>query len=108
MRLNKSDLIYFLKHQSEYYESSNKFVDVWFFSKILNIGDLVGPYLLEKLTGKKARKNILGLNSHYLCVGSILDQVTKKSIVWGPGFLKQDDELLCRPAKLSLVRGIIF
>ena len=94
-----------MHHCMEYSKSSDDFIDVWYFSKILNVGDLIGPYLLEKLSGKKARKNIFGVRPHYLSVGSILDQVTEKSNVWGSGFLKKSDELRYEPEKLSLVRG---
>lgn len=105
MRLNKSDLLYFIKHPFDYFVNAKGVVDVWFFSKVYNVGDLVGPYLLEKLCGKKVRKNILGLRPHYLSVGSIFDQVTEESVVWGAGFMRDSDELVCHPSKVLLVRG---
>lgn len=105
MRFNKSDIIYLLNNSKKYFMNYSESVDVWFFSKIVNVGDLVGPYLIEKLTGKKARKNIFGLKPHYLSVGSILEQATEKSAVWGAGFKSEADSLSCFPSKISLVRG---
>jgi len=105
MRLNKSDLLYLVRNPCDYFVNSQTFVDAWFFNKILNVGDLVGPYLLEKLSGKKVRKNIFGIQPHYISVGSIFDQVTENSIVWGAGFMKETDKLHCRPSQVRLVRG---
>lgn len=54
----------------------------WSYTK--NFGDLLGPWLVEKMTGKEVvwvPKHM----PHYLTVGSILGQVAASSIVWGTG-----------------------
>jgi pyruvyltransferase len=49
-----------------------------------NFGDLITPWLIEKMTGKKAVLRGKG-EAHYVAVGSILAYVTQNSIVWGTG-----------------------
>ena len=47
-----------------------------------NFGDLLGPWLVEKMTGKSvvwAEKN----NPHYLTIGSILSRTGPTSVMWG-------------------------
>lgn len=49
-----------------------------------NFGDLIGPWLANKMTGKEvywAQKN----EPHYMIVGSIMDKCSPTSVVWGPG-----------------------
>lgn len=50
----------------------------------LNFGDLIGPWLVEKITGKEAVW-VDKKKPHYLIVGSILGRVSPSSIVWGIG-----------------------
>ncbi len=50
----------------------------------VNFGDLLGPWLVEKMTGKSvvwAARN----QPHYLVIGSILKRTSPTSIVWGVG-----------------------
>lgn len=84
IRTNCSDLIYFLRNITGY-AYTNNCVRAWWFSKIKNVGDLTGPYLIGKLTGKKVIKDIIGVKKHYLATGSILDQATSQSLIWGAG-----------------------
>lgn len=105
MRINKSDIIYAAQNATQYFLPRKDIVDVWYFTRFKNVGDLVGPYLIEKLTGKTVRKNIFGINKHFLSVGSILDQVTENSHIWGSGFISSKQKMNCRPESISLVRG---
>jgi|GEM_PF-388686 len=66
-----------------------------------NYGDIVGPFLFEKISGKSP-KNYLDfrpyrfrkLFPHYLTVGSILNKSTNaNSIVWGSGIIKKDQDV---------------
>ena len=86
IRINRSDFIYFLRNIEEC--SCTNCVRAWWFSKIKNVGDLTGPYLIEKLTGKKVVKDIVGVRKHLLATGSILDQATSKSLIWGAGAIE--------------------
>ena len=105
MRINKSDLLYAANHFSDYTSFSKNTIDVWYFSRYKNVGDLVGPYLLMHLTGKNVRKNIFGITNHFLTVGSIMDQVTANSHIWGSGFIASSQNICCKPKSIQLVRG---
>lgn len=75
-----------------------------------NFGDLIGKYLIDKLT----KRNIIEVKhpsmrrykifiKHYLTVGSILEVANKNSIIWGSGIIRQNDYI--EKAKFLLVRG---
>ena len=75
-----------------------------------NFGDLVGKYLVEKISGKevifahpKKQKWKHYLNPVYATAGSILAHVTKNCIVWGSGIINKDQ--VVQPAKFLSVRG---
>jgi pyruvyltransferase len=62
-----------------------------------NYGDLLGKYLVEKISGKKVvftwPKKISIWNFYapiYVTIGSILTHVNKKCIVWGSGIISED------------------
>ncbi|MFZ2282391.1 MAG: polysaccharide pyruvyl transferase family protein [Lutibacter sp.] len=66
-----------------------------------NYGDLLGKYLVEKISGKNVcfanpRKwSVANYFSPIYCtVGSILAYATKKTIVWGSGIILRDQEVL--------------
>ncbi len=75
-----------------------------------NYGDLLGKYLVEKISGKPVRwvhpkkwhiKDYF--QPIYATAGSILAHVNKKCIVWGSGIILKDQEV--KPAKFLAVRG---
>ncbi|WP_232827390.1 polysaccharide pyruvyl transferase family protein [Winogradskyella aurantiaca] len=75
-----------------------------------NYGDIIGPYLVEKLSGKKVvfvrptNSGIFDLQQPiYLTVGSILAHATAKCIVWGSGIISSDQKV--KSAKFLAVRG---
>lgn len=83
-----------------------------------NFGDLLSPYLLEKLTSKKVklvnnrpggkiRKGFLRTQSFsYLGIGSIISRANSTSIVWGSGaFGTETKSNLSRKATYLAVRG---
>ena len=84
MRCNFSDIKFAIDNLSDYLYPKDV-LDAWWFTKVKNVGDLLTPYLLNKITGKRIRKNIFGVTPHVLCVGSILDQATEHSVIWGSG-----------------------
>ena len=75
-----------------------------------NYGDLLGKYLVEKISGKKV---VFGwpkkfsfydfFRPIYVTVGSILSQVNSKCIVWGSGIISKDYPI--KKAKFLAVRG---
>jgi pyruvyltransferase len=65
--------------------------------KFENFGDIVGPYLIEKISGRKTRfvqpkkRNLYDLfTTVYFTAGSILAHVDKRSVVWGSGLVERD------------------
>ena len=75
-----------------------------------NYGDLLGRYLVEKISNKKvvwvkpATFSLYNLFSPiYVTIGSILTHVNKKCVVWGSGIISKDYKI--KPAKFLAVRG---
>ncbi len=75
-----------------------------------NYGDILAPFLANKLSGKKVVKvehpmirRYKWFIKHYLTVGSIICAASKNSIVWGSGIIKQNENV--RAAKFLAVRG---
>lgn len=75
-----------------------------------NYGDLLGKYLVEKISNKTVQfahpkrnsfKNIF--QPIYVTIGSILAHVNKKCIVWGSGIINENQ--IVKPAKFLAVRG---
>lgn len=60
-------------------------VAVTYFNELPNVGDLIGPYLVEKITGKDVHRAQTKIFPRLLTVGSVLGSATKNSSVWGSG-----------------------
>ena len=77
------------------------------FSSGKNWGDALNPYLVKLISGKDVNfipKDDLK-TSKYLCIGSVLSYATKKTIVWGSGFIAETDKLGNKPKEIFAVRG---
>jgi len=75
-----------------------------------NYGDLIGPYLVAKITGvtpqwvRASRPGLLNSFSKvYATVGSILSHTGKRTIVWGSGIISKKD--CVNAQKILAVRG---
>ena len=70
-----------------------------------NFGDQLGPYMVEKLSGKPVFRVAPGcLRKHHLTVGSILKYSGSKSVVWGSGILNRFQKFKL-PMRVHAVRG---
>ena len=73
--------------------------------KEINMGDLLGPWLVQKMTGKPTvwvKKD----EPHYMVVGSILGRVAPSTIVWGIGSFGTETRWAIRKEPVYLaVRG---
>ncbi|WP_411642323.1 polysaccharide pyruvyl transferase family protein [Loktanella agnita] len=74
-----------------------------------NFGDWIGPYLFEKITGKRPVYHDVSSRTQggcYFTAGSILRRIRFEddAIVWGSGIMSADDEVL-RPRRTLCVRG---
>ncbi|WP_067148365.1 polysaccharide pyruvyl transferase family protein [Pseudotamlana agarivorans] len=75
-----------------------------------NYGDLLGAYLVEKISKKEVvwvRPKDFSILNHfqpiYATIGSILTHVNKKCVVWGSGIISKDYPI--KKAKFLAVRG---
>lgn len=76
-----------------------------FFMMSLNFGDKLGPYLIEKITGR--RPVFVPKESedrYYVTCGSILNHAGPNSVVWGAGLGSLSDQVNSS-ADLKAVRG---
>lgn len=72
-----------------------------------NVGDMIGPYLFSKITGRRPIYAVGGATyNHFITVGSILNWANKKSLVWGAGLASWRDEVNSA-ADIRAVRGPI-
>lgn len=96
--------------------SSKKIRLFWWSESLLmdkpkeNYGDLLGRYLVEKISNKKVIfshpkkcSTLYYWKPIYVTVGSILAHVNKKCIVWGSGVINHNQ--IVKPAKFLAVRG---
>ncbi|GAB2199068.1 polysaccharide pyruvyl transferase family protein [Sessilibacter sp. MAH4] len=80
-------------------------IPIFYFSLIPNVGDEIGPYLVNKLTGRPVVKSFMGLTNHLVSVGSIVSEANYNSIIWGSGFKFPGSKVLSKPKFISSVRG---
>jgi pyruvyltransferase len=78
--------------------------------KFENFGDIIGPYLIQKISGKEVRfvqpkkRKLLDIyTTVYVTAGSILAHLDKKCIVWGSGLI--DHKTSVSSAIFLAVRG---
>lgn len=72
----------------------------------INFGDKCAPYLIEKITGRKAGYVFLnGQTENLICIGSLLSsEGIEASTIWGAGFA-YEPETVFRPKEIKAVRG---
>lgn len=75
-----------------------------------NYGDILAPFLVHKLSGKKVKRVSHPMDrkykwfvKHYVTVGSIINVVGRNSVVWGSGIIKSGQNI--RNATFLAVRG---
>jgi len=82
-----------------------KYKTYWF-NKIINVGDLITPYLLDNLF--KVDYEWIDANSKhakYLSTGSIIGRADSNTIVWGSGSISGNLNLRHKNPKILAVRG---
>lgn len=77
-----------------------------------NYGDMIGPYLVEKISNlkvvfthpnKKKWKQALSSSPIYLTVGSILAFSNKRCVIWGSGIINKEQPVVAK--EILAVRG---
>ncbi len=72
-----------------------------------NFGDMIGPYLYTKITGRQPRlkkPSNFSITTTFLTVGSILSWCREDSVVWGSGIVFRD-QTFPNPHSVHAVRG---
>lgn len=72
----------------------------------INFGDKCAPYLIEKITGRKAGYVFLdGKTENLVCIGSLLNsEGIEASTIWGAGFAYEPESVF-KPKEINAVRG---
>ncbi|HAS3626538.1 TPA: polysaccharide pyruvyl transferase family protein [Vibrio cholerae] len=82
-----------------------KVVPVNYYTRHNNWGDQLNKYLIEKITKKTVVKNNFKSFKHILAIGSVLSSASRKSIIWGSGFISSDAGLRSSNLDIRAVRG---
>lgn len=85
--------------------SGEKPVPLFYFSLIRNVGDLISPYIVNKLTNRPIVKSFVGVRRHLLGVGSIISEANRYSIIWGSGCMYESTTPMEKPLHIASVRG---
>ncbi|MDG5501330.1 polysaccharide pyruvyl transferase family protein [Marinobacter sp. BGYM27] len=80
---------------------------VYYFSAEQNVGDLLTPYLIEKLTGRTAHNVKSRYFRHMLAVGSMMHRAKSNSDIWGTGTLGPEiaSKISVSDLKVHALRG---
>lgn len=85
----------------------NSSIPLYWHKKQNNFGDILNPVLIKALTKKEVQYVKIKYidKEHFICIGSILSEARKDTIVWGSGFV--DNNSFCKevPKKICAVRG---
>lgn len=80
-----------------------KQVYAYWWSNILNFGDTITPYLIEKISGVKPIKCSSSPTGKVLyAAGSILQLATNQSVIWGSGFIEEQHS----PISVESIRAV--
>ena len=90
------------------FKKNDEILVFWWQSKEQNsnFGDVITPYLIDKINGKKS----VWIYSRYcfrpyiVASGSVLKLINKNAIVWGTGIISQKD-IIIKPREILAVRG---
>lgn len=81
-------------------------IPVLYFKKIINVGDLVSVYLIERISRRPVHAVSTVFLPHLTAVGSTIGSSSKQSYIWGSGSI--DGKVPLRgvdPAKIFALRG---
>ncbi|PRB75442.1 polysaccharide pyruvyl transferase family protein [Pseudomonas sp. MYb185] len=75
-------------------------IPVVYWDGLPNFGDMIGPYLISKITGYPVLNIIDSAEPGFMTVGSIMHHINRRGmIVWGSGLIEQPTEQLMRLIK---------
>jgi len=81
-------------------------INLYWWNKKNNFGDIINPLLVSKISTKKVNRVGLGYKApFYMCIGSIINQANSNSIIWGSGLICKTKMYKSVPNKIHAVRG---
>ncbi|MFT6417554.1 MAG: hypothetical protein ACJARZ_002922 [Dokdonia sp.] len=97
--------------------ANSDFISLFFWSSVRyerkpaeNYGDLLSPYIVEKLSGREAifydapnRKKFWQRKKYLMAIGSIMSHTQPRAVVWGSGIISKEDRF--STANFRAVRG---
>lgn len=89
------------------FKNTNKYIYIYWFNGKVNFGDSINLYIIKNLSKKKPIWIYpkYWLSDNYLCIGSILQEASRNSLVWGSGFISDNISQVKKPKKIYAVRG---
>lgn len=85
---------------------SKNAVAITYFNELPNVGDLIGPYLVRKITGREVYLAKTSIFPRLLTVGSVLGAASENSTIWGSGSIDgRPLQNKLDPKRISAVRG---
>ncbi|MFH7564604.1 polysaccharide pyruvyl transferase family protein [Oceanimonas smirnovii] len=66
-------------------------ISLYYFDKEKNVGDILNPYLIEKLFEVKCIQRQKGKTPNLLAIGSVMHEAKLTSYIWGSGFISTTD-----------------
>lgn len=76
-----------------------------YWSKGMNWGDALNPYIIKKISGKEARYDENQYCWKHFVIGSILNKADMYSIIWGTGMIAENKLPKEKPYSVHAVRG---
>ena len=77
-----------------------------YFVAVPNVGDLLNPYLIPKLTGREIVRAQSDVRNHIRAVGSVLGSASQRSFIWGSGSIDgKPPRKPVDPARVFALRG---
>ena len=77
-----------------------------YFAAVPNVGDLLNPYMIPKMTGCKVVRAQSDVRNHIRAVGSVLGSASPRSFIWGSGSIDgKPPRKTVDPAKIFALRG---
>lgn len=81
-------------------------IPLYYFSEVLNVGDLLSPYIVSRVSGRPVYKMHSGRIDYLCAIGSVITAAGARGHVWGSGSLEGKplgDRI--RPAHIHALRG---
>lgn len=88
------------------FTTTPKSIPLVYFDSVKNVGDLISPYLVQRITNRKTHRPHTAVMPRLLGVGSIFSSATRNAYVWGSGLMSPEHARFeISPERVSAIRG---